>query len=32
MKEQMEKWKEEQQVEWKNVMKNKVKEEKSIQA
>lgn len=32
MKEQMEKWREEQQTEWKNVMENRVKEEKSIQA
>ena len=32
MKEQMKKWKEEQQAEWKNVMENKVKKEKSIQA
>ena len=31
MKEQMEKWTEEQQAEWKNVMENKVNEEKSIQ-
>ncbi|XP_071864396.1 uncharacterized protein [Bombus fervidus] len=32
MKEQMEKWREEQQTEWKNMMENRVKEEKSIQA
>ena len=31
MKEQMEKWSEEQQGQWKNVMENKVNEEKSIQ-
>ena len=31
MKEQMEKWTEEQQGQWKNVMENKVNEEKSIQ-
>ncbi|XP_006624252.1 E3 ubiquitin-protein ligase RNF8-like isoform X1 [Apis dorsata] len=32
MKEQMEKWREEQQTKWKNVMENRVKEEKNIQA
>ena len=32
MKEQIEKWIEEQQAEWKNVMENKVNKEKSIQA
>ena len=31
MKDQIEKWKKEQQVEWINVMENKVNEEKSIQ-
>ena len=30
MKEQMEKWTEKQQAEWKNVMEDKVNEEKSI--
>ncbi|XP_054003476.1 E3 ubiquitin-protein ligase RNF8-like isoform X1 [Hylaeus anthracinus] len=32
MKEQMEKWREEQQAEWKSVMENRVKTEKTIQA